>query len=181
MVISLRIPKIRKMLKYDQFGRCENAFQLASSVEFLKLGYDLIKSKPGNMVHGSDRQTLDGLPLKWFEETSISLCKESYVFKPARRVYIPKPNGKKRPLGISSPRDKIIPQSLKILLEEVLETKFSKYSHGFRPSRGCHSALAQIRKWKGMSWVLEGCDKPDVPTPPFFYSPIYSIHIHMYI
>ena len=52
------------MLKYDQFGRCENAFQLASSVEFLKLGYDLIKSKPGNMVHGSDRQTLDGLPLK---------------------------------------------------------------------------------------------------------------------
>lgn len=42
------------------------------------------------------------------------------------------------------------------MLEGVLETKFSKYSHGFRPSRGCHSALAQIRKWKGVSWVLEG-------------------------
>ena len=62
LVISLRIPKIRKMLKYDQSGRCTNAFQLAVSTEFLKLGYDLIKSKPGNMVHGSDKLTLDGLP-----------------------------------------------------------------------------------------------------------------------
>ena len=94
--------RIRRMLKFDQNGKCVNAFQLASSTEFLKLGYDLIKSKPGNMVHGSDRLTLDGLPLSWFEKTSDSLRRESYVFKPSRRVYIPKPNGKKRPLGISS-------------------------------------------------------------------------------
>ena len=95
--------KLRKMLKFDHKGRCVNAFQLATSVDFLKLGYDIIKSKPGNMVRGSDKQTLDGLPLIWFEETSKALTEESYVFKPARRVYIPKPNGKKIPLGISSP------------------------------------------------------------------------------
>jgi retron-type reverse transcriptase len=51
-----------------------------------------------------------------------------------------------RPLGISSPRDKIIQQSVKIVLELVLEPKFSNLSHGFRPLRGCHTALREIRE-----------------------------------
>ena len=55
--------KLRKMLRYDEIGRCTNAFELAVSSEFLKLGYDIIKSKPGNMVRGSDKLTLDGIPL----------------------------------------------------------------------------------------------------------------------
>jgi len=153
---KIDITNLRGMLKYDSSGRCINAFQLIARTDFLKLAYEIIKSKPGNMVHGSDKLTLDGLPVSWFEETSSALLSEAYQFKPARIVLIPKANGKKRPLGISSPRDKIIQQSAKMVLETILEPKFSSTSHGFRPTRGCHSALAQVRKWKGVSWILEG-------------------------
>lgn len=116
----------------------------------------MIKSNSGNMVEGTDYTTLDGIDRKWFDETSMKLRNESYKFKPARRVYIPKANGKMRPLGISSPRDKIIQQSTKIVLELVLEPRFSHFSHGFRPIRGCHSALREIREWRGVSWFIEG-------------------------
>ena len=101
---------------------------------------ELIKSKPGNMVRGVDSNTLDGLPISWFNETSKQLNEEKYKPKPSRRVYIPKANGKLRPLGISSPRDKIVQQAFKIVMEMVLEPKFLDSSHGFRPRRGCHSA-----------------------------------------
>lgn len=148
--------ELRKLLKYDKSGRCTNAFQVLTESDMLKIAYETIKSNPGNMVKGSDPKTLDGLPIKWFEQTSAKLKDGSYHFNPARRVMIPKPNGKMRPLGISSPRDKIIQQAAKIVMEEVLEPKFSDYSHGFRPSRGCHSALRQIRNWKGVPWLLEG-------------------------
>lgn len=71
-------------------------------------------------------------------------------------MYIPKPSGKKRPLGIAGPRDKIIQQSLKLILEHILEPHFSEFSHGFRPNRSCHTALREIRKWGGVPWLIEG-------------------------
>jgi nicotine oxidoreductase len=108
------------------------------------------------MVEGTDNITLDGIDRDWFEKTSKELRNESFKFNPARRVWIPKANGKKRPLGISSPRDKIIQQSTKMVLEVILEPKFSDHSHGFRPRRGCHSALREIRNWKGVAWFIEG-------------------------
>jgi retron-type reverse transcriptase len=98
--------------------------------------YNVIKSKPGNMVPGSNEETLDGLNWYWINNTSEKLLNESYKPNPARRVFIPKANGKLRPLGISSPRDKIVQQSLLFVLETILEPKFSSLSHGFRPRRG---------------------------------------------
>lgn len=108
------------------------------------------------MVRGSDSKTLDGITEGWFTETSKLLRTGRYNFKPARRVYIPKANGKVRPIGISSPRDKIIQQSFRIIMEIVLEPKFLPTSHGFRPKRGCHSALKTLRNWKAVPWVVEG-------------------------
>ena len=108
------------------------------------------------MVRGVDHETLDGLPMSWFEKTSKELMQERYKIRPVRRVYIPKENGKTRPIGISSPREKIVQQSLRLVLETVLEPKFLETSHGFRPKKGCHTALKTIRDWKGLSWYIEG-------------------------
>lgn len=137
-------------------GKCINAFQILSNPKILYQAYNIIKSKPGNMVHGSDKKTLDGINLRWFDTTSNNLINESYKPKPVRRVYIPKTNGKMRPLGIGSPRDKIVLQAMLFVLEAILEPKFSDLSHGFRPYRGCHTALRQVRDWKGVAWFIEG-------------------------
>jgi len=102
------------------------------------------------MTEGSDKETLDGINNDYFEKTMKRLNDESFQFKPSRRVYIRKKNGKMRPLGISSPRDKIVQEGMRIILETVLEPRFSDLSHGFRPHRGCHTALAKIRYWNGV-------------------------------
>lgn len=147
---------ISSKLKFDDRGRCTNAFQILSDPLTLKLAYNAIKSKPGNMSFGIDKITLDGIDKDWFIDASISLLNESFSPKPVRRVYIPKPNGKFRPLGVGSPRDKIIQQSMLYLLETILNPIFLESSHGFRPNRGCHTALKAVRSWKGVTWFIEG-------------------------
>jgi group II intron reverse transcriptase/maturase len=147
---------IESQLAFDAKGRCINAFKVLSDAQTLKLSYESTKSKPGNMTKGVDKETLDGINKVWFEETAEALRNESWKPKPVRRIYIPKPNGKMRPIGISSPREKIIQQSMKMALETVLDKSFEDCSHGFRPNKGCHTALRQIREWKGVSWFIEG-------------------------
>lgn len=142
---------IQKELILQEDGRCANAFNLISSPEMLKAAYAILKSKPGMMSKGTDEETLDGIDTKWFERQSELIRKEQYQPKPARRELIPKPNGKKRPLGISSPRDRIIQQAMKLVMECKIEPTFSNSSHGFRPRRSCHSALREIRNWKGVT------------------------------
>jgi retron-type reverse transcriptase len=117
---------IRQLLKYDDNGRCTNAFLVMSDPRVLRIAYESIKSNPGNMVKGTDDETLDGLTEDWFDKTSKELIKETYHPKAARRIYIPKANGKERPLGISSPRDKIVQQSMKITMEMVLEPQIHR-------------------------------------------------------
>jgi retron-type reverse transcriptase len=78
-------------------------------------------------------------------ETSDKLGLQRFNFRPSRRVFIPKKNGKMRPLGFASPRDKIIQEAVRAVLEAILESKFLDSSHGFRPQRSCHTALATVR------------------------------------
>lgn len=137
--------KIREKLRYGEDGRCTNAFEVMSDPGTLRDSYESIKNKGGNMVRGIDKETLDGITEEWFIQTSKKLRNESFKPRPARRVYIPKANGKMRPLGISSPRDKIVQQAMRMVMEMILEPKFMESSHGFRPSRGCHTALQEIR------------------------------------
>lgn len=108
------------------------------------------------MVHGVDQTTLDRITKDWFIQTSNAIQKDEYRPSPVRRVYIPKANGKKRPIGISNPRDKIVQQAMKMVLETILEPKFKDSSHGFRPGKGCHTALKEIRSWAGVPWIIEG-------------------------
>ena len=137
-------PHIARQLIFRE-GKCINAYDIISSVETLKMAYEMIKSNPGNMTRGTDEETLDGISNSWFERASDELERETYKMRPGRRVYIPKANGKMRPLGISSPRDKIVQQAMKMVLDCILEPKFLGSSHGFRPHRSTHTALREVR------------------------------------
>jgi group II intron reverse transcriptase/maturase len=148
--------RIRGLLEFDKKGLCTNAFQILSDPVTLRDAYETIKNKSGNMVPGTDKETLDGIGGEWFHNTSKKLLNESFQPRPSRRVLIPKANGKMRPLGISSPRDKIVQQSMRIVMEMILEPKFKESSHGFRPKKGCHTALQEVRAWNGVTWFLEG-------------------------
>jgi len=93
---------------------------------------------------GVDDVPITNVTLASILQLSIQLDNHSYKPMPVRRVYIPKANGNRRPLGIASSRDKIVQQAIRVPLEAIFEKYFSENSHGFRPKRSCHSALKQI-------------------------------------
>lgn len=130
--------------------------QILISPDILETAYAKISKNKGANTPATDGLTLDGLSRKTLEQIRVQLKDHSYEFKPARREYIPKANGKLRPLGIPSPRDKIVQQAMVLILEAVMEKHFRNTSHGFRPNRGCHTALKQISRWNGVEWFIEG-------------------------
>jgi group II intron reverse transcriptase/maturase len=136
-------------------------YRLLYKPELYILAYERIKSKPGNMTAGSDGATLDGFSTQVITDLIASLRDESFQFQPARRIYIPKANGKLRPLGIPSPRDKVVQEALRLILEAIYDSPHGAYflnsSHGFRPNRSPHTALRDFSDhWAGMTWIIEG-------------------------
>jgi group II intron reverse transcriptase/maturase len=121
------------------------------------LAYGNIYSNQGAMTPGACGETADGMSEGVIEEIIELMRFERYRFAPARRVYIPKKNGRLRPLGIPSWRDKLVGEVVRLILEAIYEPSFSSRSHGFRKGRGCHTALRQVRDaWTGTVWFIEG-------------------------
>lgn len=111
----------------------------------------------GAMTPGVDGETVDGTSLATIERVIDAVRHERYRFQPVKRVYIPKKNGKKRPLGLPTWTDKIVGEVIRLLLEAYYEPRFSRNSHGFRPGRGCHTALRDVaHTWTGTTWFIEG-------------------------
>lgn len=125
--------------------------------EFFLLAYERIQAKPGNMTAGNDGNTIDGMSMKRIDSLIQKLKDFSYQPKPARRTYIPKANGKMRPLGIPAFDDKLVQEVVRMILESIYEPTFQNSSHGFRPKRSCHTTLQYIkRNYTGVKWFVEG-------------------------
>jgi group II intron reverse transcriptase/maturase len=109
------------------------------------------------MTTGTDKETLDGINLAWFKRISRELHTGEFQFRPGRRVLLPKPYGGIRPLGVASPRDKIVQEAMRMVLDAVFGNNFSESSHGFRSNKSCHTALKEIQlKFGGVNWFIEG-------------------------
>lgn len=116
-----------------------------------------IYKNDGSATAGIDNQTASNFSEKMIEEIIQSLKDESYQPKPAKRVYIPKKDGSKRPLGIPTFTDRLVQEICRMILEAIYEPKFSESSHGFRPNKSCHTALMEIdRIYTGVNWFIEG-------------------------
>ena len=119
---------------------------LITARENILLAYRNIKNNKGSNTAGVDKKTIASLEKLDSDEfvRYIQNCLNAYEPMPVRRVEIPKPNGKKRPLGIPTIRDRIIQQSIKQIIEPIAEAKFYKHSYGFRPLRSAKDAIARF-------------------------------------
>ncbi|TKV04902.1 hypothetical protein FDX19_24995 [Citrobacter sp. wls619] len=120
-----------------------------------KQAYANIHRNSGATTAGVDGTSLDGMSYNKMADLMSAVKSGTYRFKPARRVLIPKNNGKTRPLGIPTGDDKLVQEVVRMLLAKIYEPVFSDDSHGFRNGRSCHTALMQVKqKWTGMKWIV---------------------------
>ncbi|MGJ6969894.1 reverse transcriptase domain-containing protein [Streptosporangium sp. G11] len=135
----------------------ERLYRQLFNPQFFLMAYGRIYANKGAMTPGVTGETVDGMSLEKIDAIIGELRSESYRWTPVRRTYIPKKNGKKRPLGLPTWSDKLVAEVVRLLLEAYYDVQFSDRSHGFRPGRGCHTALNEVVEvWKGTHWFIEG-------------------------
>jgi group II intron reverse transcriptase/maturase len=136
---------------------CDELYRQMFNKSLYLLAYGNIYSNQGAMTPGACDETADGMSEDKIEEIIAAMRGERYRFAPVRRVYIPKKNGKLRPLGLPSWSDKLVGEVVRLLLVAYYEPMFSDHSHGFRKGRGCHTALRKVQEtWTGTVWFIEG-------------------------
>lgn len=130
--------------------------QLFNSELYLQAYANLCPNK-GATTPGITEETIDGMSLNKIHQLIDEVKHERFRWTPVRRIYIPKKNGSTRPLGIPTWRDKLLQEVIRLLLNAYFEPQFSDHSHGFRPQRGCHTALEEIKyTCRGTKWFIEG-------------------------
>ena len=135
----------------------EGLYRLLFQRDLYLRAYAKLYRNAGAMTRGVTPETVDGMSLAKIDAVIEAIRFERYRWTPVRRTYIPKKNGKLRPLGMPTWSDKLLQEVIRSLLEAYYETQFSPQSHGFRPSRGCHTALQWIRlNGAGTKWFIEG-------------------------
>ena len=141
----------------DLAYKFERLYRLLFNEEMYYIAYQRIYTKQGNMTKGVDGKTIDGFCISHIERLIGTLKDETYQPNPSQRVYIPKKNGKMRPLGIPSFIDKLLQEVIRMILEAIYEGSFENSSHGFRPQRSPQTALWSIQKtFNNTKWFIEG-------------------------
>src|SRR5437660_2645035 len=136
----------------------ERVYRQLFNRELYLQAFARIASNEGALTPGATAETADGMSLAKIDAIIEAVRLERYRWTPARRIYIEKKHSTtKRPLGIPVWSDKLLQEVLRMILEAYFEPQFSPCSHGFRPGRGCHTALQEIKRtWLGTTWFVEG-------------------------
>jgi len=136
----------------------EDLYRQLYNPELYLRAYAKLYPNKGAMTQGSTSETVDAMALTKINKIIEDLRQERYRWTPVRRLYIPKKQkGKFRPLGLPSWSDKLLQEVIRQILEAYYDCQFSDHSHGFRPGRGCHTALSTIKQtWNGSRWFIEG-------------------------
>ena len=156
--------KLAKKATEHRTHRFTKLYDLLTWEPLMTWAFDTLMTNRGSRTAGIDgmnKQTALKNKDKILAELRMALKTQTFKPSPVRRVYIPKPNGKQRPLGIPTLTDRLVQMMVKAILEPIFESDFFPTSHGFRPQHSCHTALAQLHqmtapKQKKMNWVIEG-------------------------
>jgi group II intron reverse transcriptase/maturase len=135
----------------------EDVYRQLFNKDLYLRAYARLYSNSGAMTRGTTPETVDGMSQAKIDKLIDDVRHERYRWTPARRTYIPKGKGGKRPLGIPTWSDKLLQEVMRSILEAYYEPQFSDRSHGFRPVSGCHTALSEVvTEWTGVRWFIEG-------------------------
>lgn len=136
--------------------RIRNLYRLMYDPNLWVMAYQNLYQNKGAITKGINDDTLDGFSLDRTDKIITGLKEGTYIPSPVRRTYIPKSNGKVRPLGIPTGTDKLVQEVCRIIINAIYEPVFLNSSHGFRNGRSCHTALASIALgWNGMRWIID--------------------------
>jgi group II intron reverse transcriptase/maturase len=154
---NLILTKLYQKSKEDHDFKFRRLYRNLFNNDFYLTAYAKIYATEGNMTKGIDGKTIDGFSMIKIQSIISKMKCERYKPKAVRRTYIPKKNGKMRPLGIPTFDDKLVQEVLRQILQAIYEPIFKDNSHGFRPYRNCHTALFQIKTvGTGAAWAIEG-------------------------
>ncbi len=123
----------------------ERVYRMLNNKELYLKAYAKLYPNKGAMTPGVTPETVDGMSTDKIESIIEAIKHERYQWKPVKRTYIKKVNGKLRPLGLPTWSDKLLQEVIRSILDAYYDPQFSEHSHGFRQSRGCHTALQEIQ------------------------------------
>jgi group II intron reverse transcriptase/maturase len=135
----------------------QNIYRQLYDPDLYLRAYARLYSNDGAMTPGTTMETVDEMSLAKIHQLIDDLRHERCRWRPVKRVYIPKKSRKLRPLGLPTWTGKLLQEAIRLILEAYYEPTFSDHSHGFRPGRGCSTALSEIATtWTGSTWFVEG-------------------------
>jgi group II intron reverse transcriptase/maturase len=160
-----RLAVIRHVSETNNEWKHKELFRILHKEDIWIAAYENIKSNKGALTPGSTNETLDQMSLTRLKRLREKVINQSYIFKPVREIEIPKPDGRKRPLGLPTANDKIVQDVIRMILEAIYEPCFSKQSFGFRHGLGTHDAFEHVEsKFRWIDWVIEGDIEGAYPT-----------------
>ena len=127
----------------------DDVYRQFSNPDLYLRSYAKLYKNDGAMTPGTTGETVDGMSLDKIDRVIEAIRCERWKWPPVRRVYISKPKGGKRPLGMPDWSPKVVQDIVRSILEAYYEPQFSGHSHGFRPKRGCQTALTEIYQRAG--------------------------------